>query len=82
MIEFHREVTSEQPKPDQPRIVYTIIEHDNGEIMLSAREVALLREMLTTWDENELLPGTQYITPVVFENGDFVSKWYPAHDNG
>lgn len=82
-IKFHREVTPEKPKPDQPRTVYTIIEHDSGEIMLPPDEVALLRKMLSTWNENELLPRTQYITLVELEeNGKtvFVSEWKPEHD--
>ena len=74
-IKFHREVT-----PEQPRIIYTLIECDNGEIMLSAREVVLLRKMLSTWRENELLPGTQYTMFVELENGDIVSEWQPEHD--
>ena len=74
-IKFHREVT-----PEKPRIIYTIIECDSGEIMLSPDEVALLREMLSTWREDELFPGTQYTTLVELENGDIVSEWQWAHD--
>ncbi len=76
-IRFHREVT-----PEQPRTIYTIIECDSGEIMLSADEVAHLRRMLKTWNEDELFPGTQYTTALQLENDDIVWKWQPEHDNG
>ncbi len=74
-IKFHRKVT-----PEKPRIIYTIIKCDSGEIMLSADEVAHLRRMLTTWNEDELFPGTQYTTRAELENGDIVSKWQWSHD--
>ncbi len=74
-IKFHREVT-----PEQPRKIYTFIECGGDEIMLSVEEVALLRKMLSTWRENELLPGTSYTIFVQRENGDIVSEWQPDHD--
>ncbi len=76
-IKFHREVSAEQP-----RQIYTIIECGNGEITLSVEEVVLLRKMLSTWRENELLPGTQYTIALQLENGDIVWEWQPEHDNG
>ena len=74
-IKFDREVT-----PDQPRIIYTIIRHDSGELFLSSDEVTLLREKLTTWDENELPPGTRYIISIELKNGDIIPRWQPSHD--
>ncbi len=79
-IKFHREVTPEKPKPDQRRTVYTIIECDNGKIRLSAGEVALLREMLAAWHEDELFPGTQYTELARLENGTLASEWQWPHD--
>ncbi len=74
-IKLHREVT-----PEQPRTIYTFIECGGDEIMLSVEEVVLLRKMLSTWQENELRPGTQYTVFIELENGDIVSEWQPEHD--
>ena len=77
-LRFHREVSPEQ----QPRLIYTVIEHDSGELMLSPEDIAVLRALLAAWDEDELPPGTQYITMVELPSGELVSEWLPAHDNG
>lgn len=46
-----------------------------------AVEVAMLRALLVTWDEEALPPGTMYTVPVVMEDSRVVSEWQPEHDD-
>jgi hypothetical protein len=75
-VRLRREVSPEISE----RQVYTIIESDGSQLMLSADEVATLRLLLLTWDENLLRPGTPYITRVIMEDGRIELEWQPEHD--